>query len=305
MNFINMTCPPLPHFIVGGECIYRPGDLHERRIIKNTFDLIYVHSGTLYLEQDSLQAELAAGQFFIIVPDTVHRGQRVCTERTHTSWIHFYTQGKYCLAEDFFPDTVTRRATPKFYYTPQSFTLSLPRVGTVPESDRLKLEKYLNRLNLVSFSKYTQRKTFPASMRSPFELQEDFISFLQILYAPFCESPKKGNIAKTVRSYLDSHYMKDVSLNDLARRYSYSPSHLIRIFNQTYGISPMQYLKKLRIEKATQLLLNTDASIQDIGKLVGLGIPSYFIRLFKQENGITPAQYRSLCSAEREEDSAG
>jgi len=60
----------------------------------------------------------------------------------------------------------------------------------------------------------------------------------------------------------------------------------------------------LRIEKATQLLLSTDASIQDIGKLVGLEIPSYFIRLFKQENGITPAQYRSLYSAEKEEDPA-
>lgn len=70
MNFINLNCPPLPYFIVGGGCVYRPGDIHERRTIRNVFDLIYVHSGTLYLEQDPFRVELNAGQFFIITPDT-------------------------------------------------------------------------------------------------------------------------------------------------------------------------------------------------------------------------------------------
>ena len=68
MNFINLNCPPLPYFIVGGGCVYRPGDIHERRTIRNVFDLIYVHSGTLYLEQDPFRVELNAGQFFIITP---------------------------------------------------------------------------------------------------------------------------------------------------------------------------------------------------------------------------------------------
>ena len=70
MNFINLNCPPLPYFIVGGGCVYRPGDIHERRTIRNVFDLIYVHSGTLYLEQDPFRVELNAGQFFIITANT-------------------------------------------------------------------------------------------------------------------------------------------------------------------------------------------------------------------------------------------
>ena len=143
MNFINLNCPPLPYFIVGGGCVYRPGDIHERRTIRNVFDLIYVHSGTLYLEQDPFRVELNAGQFFIITPDTPHRGSRVCQEKTTTSWVHFYTNGKYSLSDEFYPDNVTRRAAPKFYYSPQNFILSLPRTGTVPEANREKLEKYL------------------------------------------------------------------------------------------------------------------------------------------------------------------
>ena len=79
---------------------------------------------------------------------------------------------------------------------------------------------------------------------------------------------------------------------------SYSPSHLIRSFHQAYGASPMQYLKKLRIEHASQLLLHSDATIQSVGEMVGLRIPSYFIRVFKQEIGITPAQYRMFYAEE-------
>ena len=46
--------------------------------------------------------------------------------------------------KEFYPDNVTRRAAPKFYYSPQNFILSLPRTGTVPEANREKLEKYLD-----------------------------------------------------------------------------------------------------------------------------------------------------------------
>lgn len=157
--------------------------------------------------------------------------------------MHFYTNGKYSLSDEFYPDNVTRRAAPKFYYSPQNFILSLPRTGTVPEANREKLEKYLQRMNLVSFSKYTQKKSFPSSVRTPFEIQNDFIEFLQVLYEPYCYSREKESIARTLRDYLDAHYTEEISLNDLARQYSYSPSHLIRSFHQAYGASPMQYLK--------------------------------------------------------------
>lgn len=114
MNFINMVCPPLPYFIVGGEHIYRPGDIHERRIIRNIFDLIYVYKGELHMEQEPFHVTLQPGQFFIVIPDQPHRGSRICTEQTTIFWLHFYTSGKYYLSEDFVPDCVTRRALLNF-----------------------------------------------------------------------------------------------------------------------------------------------------------------------------------------------
>lgn len=246
------------------------------------------------MEQEPFHVTLQPGQFFIVIPDQPHRGSRICTEQTTIFWLHFYTSGKYYLSEDFVPDCVTRRATPKFYYTAQNFTLSIPRSGTIQEPDRAKLERHLQHMNLVSFSRYTRKKSFPTSLRTPFDLQTDFTEFLQILYTPYCHNHEKEDISKTIREYLDYHYAENISLTQLAKQYSYSTSHLIRCFNQNYQISPMQYLKKLRIEKAAQMLIDTDAAIQEIGEQVGLRIPSYFIRQFKKETGVTPAQYRAL-----------
>lgn len=49
--YINFTCPPIPHLIVGGISVYRKGDKHERRSIHKTFDLMYVHKGCLYMDE--------------------------------------------------------------------------------------------------------------------------------------------------------------------------------------------------------------------------------------------------------------
>ena len=49
-------------------------------------------------------------------------------------------------------------------------------------------------------------------MGTPFEIQNDFIEFLQVLYAPYCYSREKESIARTLRDYLDAHYTEEISL---------------------------------------------------------------------------------------------
>ena len=81
MNFINLTVRPFLILSLEADVFTAPADVHERRTIRNVFDLIYVHSGTLYLEQDPFRVELNAGQFFIITPDTPHRAAASARKR--------------------------------------------------------------------------------------------------------------------------------------------------------------------------------------------------------------------------------
>ena len=72
-----------------------------------------------------------------------------------------------------------------------------------------------------------------------------------------------------------------------------SPEHLSRTCRKELGCTPTQYVNKLRLTYAANLLVHTDQPILDISFEVGLENHSYFYRIFKQRYGTTPAQFRA------------
>lgn len=83
-----------------------------------------------------------------------------------------------------------------------------------------------------------------------------------------------------------------VSLEDLARWSGFSPQHLNRLFQKHIGVTPLQYLTRLRMEQAAQRLLSGQATVRAIAQEVGYDDPYYFSRLFRRHFGRSPAQYR-------------
>ncbi len=87
-------------------------------------------------------------------------------------------------------------------------------------------------------------------------------------------------------------YQKPYSLDELALEYGVNKFRLCREFAKYYKYTPIQYLNRMRIERAKELLLNTDEKIVDISQMVGIENPNHFIRLFKEKTGVTPLTYR-------------
>lgn len=87
-------------------------------------------------------------------------------------------------------------------------------------------------------------------------------------------------------------YFEPYSLDELAIEYGINKFRLCREFAKYYEYTPIQYLNKIRIDKAKDLLLNTDEKIVDIGQMVGIENTNHFIRLFKEKTGVTPLTYR-------------
>ena len=69
---------------------------------------------------------------------------------------------------------------------------------------------------------------------------------------------------------------------------------LCREYKAVYGISPMQDLNCVRLEKAKTLLTISSLQVQEIGSSVGFNDVTHFIRLFKRETGLTPGEFRRL-----------
>jgi AraC-like DNA-binding protein len=102
----------------------------------------------------------------------------------------------------------------------------------------------------------------------------------------------KGMDANQILKYMELHYSDIISLNDLSKIAKVNKTTLINIFKEFYGITPILYLNKIRIEKAKDLLENTDTSISEISELIGFQSIHYFSRYFKKKENCTPTEYR-------------
>jgi AraC family transcriptional regulator len=96
-----------------------------------------------------------------------------------------------------------------------------------------------------------------------------------------------------VLDYIDAHMTQDIKLADLAGLLTMSPFHFSRLFKQSLGVSPHQYLIQQRLERAKRLLKQTDRPIIDIAFECGFNSHSHLSKLFRQCTGMTPKAYRT------------
>ena len=101
-----------------------------------------------------------------------------------------------------------------------------------------------------------------------------------------------------VLEYIHENLSGDLSSQKLAKVACTSESNLSPLFQKNLGLSPQEYVRKVRIAHAADLLLWTDLSIKEIAVLSGYPDPRYFSRVFKQALGCTPSEYRLRNEAE-------
>ncbi len=95
-----------------------------------------------------------------------------------------------------------------------------------------------------------------------------------------------------MKKNFDAAFNEPYSLDVLSAKYHVNKFRLCREFAKYYEDTPIQYLNRVRIEKAKDLLLHSDEKINVIGQIVGFENTNHFIRLFKEKTGVTPLTYR-------------
>ncbi|WP_228552256.1 AraC family transcriptional regulator [Gracilibacillus salitolerans] len=98
-------------------------------------------------------------------------------------------------------------------------------------------------------------------------------------------------VVDKIVSYIEEHYMEDISLESCADYVDTTPYTLSKAFKKVYGDNFIDYLTKIRMNKAKELLLQTNMKIHEIAEEVGYR-HSYFNRIFKKHVGLPPSQYR-------------
>ena len=94
--------------------------------------------------------------------------------------------------------------------------------------------------------------------------------------------------------YMRVYYSANISIEDICKEINISPFHFIRIFKQKTGIAPHQYLLKVRIEKAQELLRKRQHSVTEAAMLSGFVNISHFSSKFKEITGYSPSSYKKM-----------
>ena len=105
-------------------------------------------------------------------------------------------------------------------------------------------------------------------------------------------------IAK-VTHYMNENIHQNLTLEELATYFKYSPSHFSALFRKETGVSPIHYYIRLKIQKACEYIELSDLKLSEIATRLGFEDASYFSRIFTHVMGISPSRYRTQEVARR------
>lgn len=101
---------------------------------------------------------------------------------------------------------------------------------------------------------------------------------------------------RVVRQYIGEHYREALTLDDVSAIAGLSPTYLSTVFKKDTGMTFLEYLSKVRMDMAKQLLKETTCTVADICERVGYSDVRYFTKIFTKYSGLKPNEYRKLYS---------
>ncbi|MCR1898462.1 response regulator [Irregularibacter muris] len=110
------------------------------------------------------------------------------------------------------------------------------------------------------------------------------------------DKDRAGNLRQInqAKKYIEENYMKNITLEDLGTHIGFNPSYFSSLFKKETGTSFIEYLSQIRMEKAKELLRESDLRIQDICLMVGYNDVKYFSKSFMKYTGLKPNEYRKI-----------
>lgn len=115
------------------------------------------------------------------------------------------------------------------------------------------------------------------------------------------QSPQKVKALALAFEYIEENFSKELRISDIANAAFVSETYLRRLFMESCAISPMQYVKKIRINAACKMMKSSASSISEIAYTVGFENMATFISNFKKIKGCTPKQWKDIILTKKEE----
>lgn len=244
-----------------GYVVTRGLGTHADRTI-DSFEIIYVNSGTLGIFEEEKVYEVESGHALILFPGRHHGGTRQFDKNLSFYWIHFQIEQKAEAGEDM---------------------MSLPQLIRLAKPEQF----------VELFRRFIKRQE---------QYSEDRTVLNLILLEILCElsdsaypieiSTTKVVLANQADQYIRLHMNEPLSSNLIAKALLCNADYLGRIYHQVYNKTLTEAIHMYRLNKACRLLIETSANVNEIALQCGYPDTDYFRKNFRKYRKMTPKEYR-------------
>lgn len=225
----------------------------------DSFLVLYVLDGNMTMYQN--EEEISAQKDELLLIDCYKPHKYFCTDSVHTLWVHFDGNN----SRQWFNEIISQRG--------QKIKCSRQTADCI--------------LNIIRYVKNNQ---------SEYDISSELYSMLCVISkSDIAGSESRRQLqAEKARGFIISNFDKDISLNEIAAAFHMSVSYFSKLFKETAGFSPYDYLLSVRLDKAKEMLLQTDYSVESIAYKTGFNSTANFIYFFKKKTGTSPLKFRNI-----------
>ncbi|WP_105619871.1 helix-turn-helix transcriptional regulator [Vallitalea okinawensis] len=244
----------LPIILTCDYRLFKPGEKHITRRIKD-YVLIFMLGGKLHFTEKGKGIELQEGQWYL-QDSGLLQSANYPSDKAHYFYIHFS-----CMINE-------------------EDVIEVDKQGKFLPNDYMDIFNQLRALNLRS-----------GIYRLDYEAK--FLElFKQLILSCQKTADRKQIIANRVFRIVEENYTNDHLSNHLEDQIHLSYHYLYKLTRQYKGLSPIQYMHQLRINKAKELLSNTNETVENIAFHVGFNDISVFYKAFKKHINMSPNHWR-------------
>ncbi len=317
---------PVSYF-KAGQFICEDQWYHERLRLEQDYEVIIGVQGRLYIQVEEQQYTVETGDVLFYRPGQLHYGFAPSTAGSSFYWLHFFCESGetmdlaemlQLLQDQSVVDDLDHRMHGNRMYkgkrgyssnqngereqqvkvclaaghtSSQASVLSdsvlLPPFFKLSQPDKA----YLQCQQLLDIA----HSVYYSHLAADYMTTSLLIELTRQYRASLSEQMQETAFDRRFRQLLEwirLHIMHNPSIHDVAARFGCTPDHLTRQFRKKLGVSTLRYMNGIKIDRAKELLLHSDASIKQIAYMLHFQDEKYFMKLFKQQEGMTPSQYR-------------
>ncbi|WP_409344471.1 AraC family transcriptional regulator [Paenibacillus sp. MBLB4367] len=282
MECLELRIPPLPQFITVGHAEWKPGMQHFTRTF-DVYDVLFVKSGALYMTEEGREFAVQAGHMLVLEPNRTHFGHLPSTETTEVYWVHFVHPApvRRLPGDRISWPSVLRKGT-DFDVSPSEQFMYIPKFARVELTPMTAVIDKLIELH--------QSFVLEHALQVHALLTELLILLQDAVHMREVSRPEV--VCKLAMDYLLQLGSQPFRANEMEEALHFQFDYMTRCLKKYTGMTPLQYVHRLRIGKAKSLLENTSLSVQEIAEQTGFDSANYLIRLFRRTTGMTPGKYR-------------